>query len=167
MHLTLAEVFHAKWTDTIHDEWIESLLVNRPDLKREQLERTRTLMNSHVRDALVKGYEDRIPTLTLPDPNDRHVLAAALHAKVEWILTFNLHDFPDAVLQPLEVRAEHPDRFLKNQLSELPELFVMAVQRHRGQLLNPPKSVEEYLQTLSAQGLVQTVEQLCHFASQL
>jgi hypothetical protein len=80
MHLALADLFRAKWTDEIHDERTRSVLENRPDPTREQLERTRELMNGHVRDCLVIGYEVLIPELTLPDPDDRHVLAAAIIA---------------------------------------------------------------------------------------
>lgn len=53
MHLALSDLFRAKWTNEIHDEWIRSVLKNRPDLQQEQLERTRVLMNSHVWDCLV------------------------------------------------------------------------------------------------------------------
>ena len=52
MHLALTDLYQAKWTDAIHDEWIRNVLANRPDLKLQQLERTRDLMNSHVLDCL-------------------------------------------------------------------------------------------------------------------
>ena len=78
MHLAMTDLFRARWTDQIHDEWISNLSINRPDLKRRQLERTRRLMNAHVLDCLVTGYEGLIDKLKLPDPNDRHVLAAAI-----------------------------------------------------------------------------------------
>ncbi len=78
MHLALTDLFRARWTNAIHDEWIQALRETRPDLKPEQLERTRQLMNAHVRDCLVTGFEGLIPALTLPDPGDRHVLAAAI-----------------------------------------------------------------------------------------
>lgn len=78
MHLALTDLFRAKWTDEIHNEWIRSVLKNRPDLTEERLQRTRTLMDSHVRDCLVCGYESLISSLALPDENDRHVLAAAI-----------------------------------------------------------------------------------------
>jgi predicted nucleic acid-binding protein len=94
MHLAVTDVVRARWTESIHDEWIRSVLADRPDLTREQLERTRSLMNTHVRDALVEGYESLIPGLTLPDPEDRHVLAAAIRAGASVIVTFNLRDFP-------------------------------------------------------------------------
>ena len=77
MHLAWARLVHARWTDAIHDEWIRNLLANRPDLSRAQLERTRALMERAVPEASVTGYEHRISALTLPDPDDRHVLAAA------------------------------------------------------------------------------------------
>ena len=81
MHLATRALFSAKWTDAIHDEWISSVLKDRSDLTKEQLERTRRLMNGHVRDCLVTGYESLIPSLALPDPEDRHVLAAAIVCK--------------------------------------------------------------------------------------
>lgn len=44
MRLALTDRFRARWTEDIHEEWIRNVLVNRPDLTREQLDRTRTLM---------------------------------------------------------------------------------------------------------------------------
>lgn len=76
----------------VHEEWISSVLENRPDLSREKLERTRCLMDLHAPDALVTGYEPLIPTLNLPDPNDRHVLAAAIRGGVDVIVTNNIKD---------------------------------------------------------------------------
>ncbi|MEZ2233262.1 PIN domain-containing protein [Microcoleus sp.] len=78
MQLALTDLFQARWTDEIHDEWIRNVLKNRPDLTIEQLTRTKDLMNRYVRDCLVTGYEWIIPSLNLPDPNDRHILAAAI-----------------------------------------------------------------------------------------
>jgi len=68
MQLALTDLFRARWTDRIHDEWIGNLLKKRPDLTLEQLTRTKELMNSHVRDCLVTNYEYLIPYLQLPDP---------------------------------------------------------------------------------------------------
>lgn len=78
--LTLAEtdLFRAKWTEQIHDEWSRNLLLRRPNLEPERLIRTRQTMNNFFPDALIEGYEYLIPSLTLPDPDDRHVLAAAI-----------------------------------------------------------------------------------------
>ena len=85
LHLAVTDQFRARWTDAIHEEWIRAVLNSRPDLSRERLERTRRLMDAHVRDALITDFEDLIPTLTLPDPDDRHVLAAAIRARADVI----------------------------------------------------------------------------------
>src|SRR5277367_2343591 len=93
MHLALTGLFRARWSADVHEEWISSLLRKRPDLTRDKLERTRRLMDQHARDALVTGYEDLIPGLRLPDPDDRHVLAAAIRSHADVIVTMNLRDF--------------------------------------------------------------------------
>ena len=71
MQLALTDLFRARWTNQIHDEWIRNLLKNRSDLTLEQLTQTKNLMNSHVRDCLVADYEGLIPSINLPDADDR------------------------------------------------------------------------------------------------
>lgn len=164
MHLAVTDLFRAKWTHAIHDEWIRNVLHDRPDLKPEQLRRTRDLMNAHVRDCLVTGYEPLIDAVMLPDPDDRHVLAAAIRAGADLIVTFNLRDFPEASLKPYGIEAQHPDDLLTFQLDLAPNIVCAAVKRHRASLRNPPKSVDEYLATLEVQGLAQTVAGLRRFA---
>jgi predicted nucleic acid-binding protein len=112
MHVAVTDLYLAKWTDAIHDEWTRNVLKGRPDVKLEQLQRTRDLMNAHVRDCLVTGYETLIDAVTLPDPNDRHVLAAAIRAGGDLIVTFNRKDFPERDLKPYGFEAQHPDDFL-------------------------------------------------------
>ena len=92
------ELFRVRWTEEIHAEWMNSLLANRSDLSRDRIERTWFRMDHQVLDALVTDYEPLIPGLTLPDPNDRHVLAAAIHCGGKLILTNNLKDF---LLEPI------------------------------------------------------------------
>lgn len=164
MHLALTDLFRARWTDEIHEEWIRNLLGNRSDLTREQLERTRTLMNSHVRDCLVTGYEPLIAGLKLPDPNDRHVLAAAIRTRASVIVTFNLDDFPQDVLEPLGLEAQHPDEFITHLIDLDPGSVYAAAKRQRASLKNPPRSVEEFLDTLAQQQLSETVSHLLEFA---
>jgi hypothetical protein len=164
MHLAVTDQYRARWTNMIHDEWIRSVLNNRPDLKPSQLERTRELMNSNVRDCLVTGYEDLIPNLNLPDPEDRHVLAAAIRSGADLIVTFNLKDFPIETLKIYGMEAQHPDDFLAYQLDLAPNIVCTAAKRHRASLRNPPKDVDEYLRTLEAQSLPQTASGLRGYA---
>lgn len=167
MHLALTGLFRAKWTDAIHDEWIKSVLSNRPDLKREQLERTRELMNRNVVDALVEGYESIIETLSLPDPNDRHVLAAAIHAEAKSIVTFNLSDFPTSILARWGIEAMHPDKFVSRLLEAEFASVCNAVRLQRKNLRRPPVTAEELLKTFESQGLSSTVVRLRDFISSI
>jgi len=160
MHLALTGLFRAKWSAAVHEEWIGALLRRRPDLSREKLDRTRALMDKHAADALVTGYEDLIDGLRLPDPDDRHVLAAAIRGRADVIVTSNLRDFPAEVLARFGIEAQHPDEFVLHLLGQAPETVVAAAQDHRESLKHPPKTIGEYLKTLEAQGLKQTASVL-------
>jgi len=160
MHLALTGLCRAKWSLAVHEEWMKALLRNRPDLTREKLERTRTLMDKHAEDALVTGYEDLIEGLCLPDPDDRHVLAAAIRGRADVIVTQNIRDFPVEVLEPFGIEAQHPDEFIVHLLDLSPGLVLVAAQRHRQSLKNPAKTIEEYLEMLEREGLAQTVAAL-------
>ncbi|PJF38033.1 MAG: PIN domain-containing protein, partial [Phototrophicales bacterium] len=98
LQLAVEDVFWGRWTADIHEEWIEALLRNEPHRERVALERTRDLMNQATRDALITGYEALINCLELPDPNDRHVLAAAIVGRCDVIVTQNLQDFPTEIV---------------------------------------------------------------------
>ena len=167
MRLAQAGLVRARWTEAIHDEWVRSVLKDNPALSAERLARTRLLMNEAVRDCLVTGYEGLIDTLALPDPDDRHVLAAAIWAAAEVIITFNLKDFPPGVLMGHNVEAQHPDEFLASLFDAAPGPVCAAVKRQREGLRNPPKTAEELLASLEGQGLVQTVARLRQFAELL
>ena len=160
MHLSLVDLFRARWTERIHDEWIRNLLENRPDLKPEQLSRTRTLMNASVLDSLVTDYENIIDGLNLPDEDDRHVLAAAIRSSSSAIITFNLSDFPEAELTKYGIEAIHPDDFISAQFDLGPGKVCLAAKRQRSSLTNPAKTVSEYLETLAKQRLPKTVSKL-------
>lgn len=109
MHLTLIGLFRAKWSAHIHEEWMSKLLENRPDL-----------MDKHSGDALVSGYEDLIPGLRLPDPDERHFLAAAIAGRADLIVTKNLRDFPAEAIAPFAIEVQHPDAFVPRLLDLAP-----------------------------------------------
>lgn len=160
MQLAMTGLFRARWSAMIHDEWTRSVLRVRPDLTREQLDRTRQLMDAHVLDAVVTGFEPLIEALELPDPDDRHVLAAAIRCGADAIVTYNLKDFPEDALSAYGIEAIHPDSFIFSQLDLAPSVVLTAVKQTRARLKNPPRSAEEYLGCLSEQGLTQTVSEL-------
>lgn len=94
-------------------------------------------MNRAVRDCLVTGYEALIPSITLSDVGDRHVLAAAIAGGCDVIMTQNLKHFPVGVLADNGIEAQHPDEFLSNHLSLAPGIFCEAVRRVRARLMCP------------------------------
>jgi len=167
MHLALTDLFAARWTERIHEEWICALLEKRSDLTREQLERTRELMNAHVRDCLVTEYETLIESLELPDANDRHVLAAAVHSGSAVIVTFNVKHFPSESLAQFGIEAQHPDLFIIHLLDLALARVLNAAKRQRASLKNPPKTAEEFLDTLAGQQLPETVARLRDYADLL
>ena len=136
------KIFRAKWTEQIHDEWIHNLLADRTDITPEALARTRQLMNKAVPDCVVTGYEHRIEALSLPDPDDRHVLAAAIECGANVIVTRDLSDFPDAQLKPSFIIAKHPDDFLLEFLADNEQLghdlLEKAVRDMKTRLKHPP-----------------------------
>ena len=163
MRLALTDLFRAKWTNQIHEEWIVNLLENRADLTREQLERTRDLMNSHLRDSLVEDYEDLIDSIELPDKDDRHVVAAAIKSGSSYIITYNLKDFPSATLDKYNISAQHPDEFIINQIDLNVAKVCEALAGQRSSLRKPPCSPDELLETLLKAGLTSSVNQLKHW----
>jgi len=165
IELAAAKLFRAKWTEAIHQEWIKNLLEKRPDLTPDKLERTKVLMNGSVQDCLVEGYEDLMAGLKLPDDNDRHVLAAAIHAECDAIITFNLKDFPENYLSKYNIEPQHPDEFIHHQFGLNHAAVVIAAQTCRSRLRNPVKTAAEYLATLEAQALPKTVAKLAAYAS--
>jgi len=160
MHLALTGLFRARWTAQIHAEWKRNLLINRPGLTEHQLDRTSAVMDRAIPDAVVTGYEPLCASLDLPDPDDRHVLAAAINCNASVIVTFNLKDFPAHILQPFEIEPVHPDDFIAD-LFDLDRAAVLeAAQAQRASLKNPPHSPSEFLDRLLKQGLTQSVKLL-------
>ncbi len=163
MRLAVTDLFNARWTDDIHEEWIRAVLRTGKHSK-ENLEYVRALMDENVRDAKVIGYDSLIPTIELPDPDDRHVVAAAIRCNADAIVTFNRKDFPASVLDQYAIDIIHPDDFICYQIDLNPPTVCEAIRKQRQALRNPPKNVDEFLITLQKQGLPQTVSILKQYA---
>lgn len=146
----------AKWTDEIHDEWIRNLLKVKPHLDPKKLNRTRNLMNQAVPDCLVEHYQDLIPSLNLPDPNDRHVLAAAVRSGAQTIVTENIKDFPRAELDKYDIAAEPADQFILGLIDIDAGAVAEALREQHAHLTNPSFTKDEFLTNLAHAGLLQT-----------
>jgi hypothetical protein len=117
-------------------------------------------MNQNAEACLVTGYESLVDGLSLPDPDDRHVLAAAIKTGAHVIVTFNLDDFPEDPVGTFGIEAQHPDVFLAHLLDLHTDRFCSAVRRHRESLVNPPATVAELLAKFEAVGLTTTATNL-------
>ncbi len=160
LRLALTDTFRAKWSERIHDEWTRNLKDNCPDIDEAYLLKTRELMNAHVRDALVEGYEYLIDPIELPDNDDRHVVAAAIAANADVIVTYNLKDFPDCALAPFDLQAIHPDSFIHDLIDLHPAAVIGVIRTARAALKKPPVSVDQYLGKLRKQRLPESVNWL-------
>lgn len=156
LQLASQGLFRARWSARIQEEWMRNLLEKRPDLKRAQLERTCEIMNKAILNCLVEDFEELATGIVLPDPDDTHVVAAALKSQAQVIVTYNLKDFPQSILTKYQIEVLHPDTFLRSQIDLYSAPFLSCVKAIRGRLKAPPKTSEEYLFTLF-QHLPQTV----------
>jgi predicted nucleic acid-binding protein len=162
MRLTLAGLFQARWSAHVHDEWIRSVLRDHPHIPPARLHALRAAMDDQAEDSLVVGYEPLIESLHLPDPDDRHVLAAAIVARADVIVTCNLKDFPNQALAAYHIEAQHPDEFVRHMLDLAPVAVVDAVRSQQARLVNPPVAISELLALFEKLGLIESVSELRH-----
>ena len=114
-------------------------------------------MNNAIDDVLVYGYEPFIEGLTLPDPDDRHVAAAAIRSGAEVIVTSNTKDFPADKLAPFGIEAQTPDEFVLHLIHLAPTRIVTVLHQQAAALTNPRMSVEDLLRRLRQVGLPRSV----------
>lgn len=160
IRIAAAGLVQARWTEQILDEVFLNLRENRPDLSEQQLTRTRSLMLTSVRDCLITGYEPLIPALELPDPGDRHVLAAAIRARAQVIVTDNLKDFPGQTLRQWDIDPKSADDFVCDQIGLDAKVVWSCVQQIANSWRNPPGTIGDVLTSLERCGLVQSVAEL-------
>lgn len=155
MSFAEADLYAAKWTTLIEDEWIRNLEADRPELAG-RLTRRRDFMRMVVPDWDVSelAWRALMPVLTLPDPNDVHVLAAAIAGHADCIVTANLADFPATVLEIHGVTAVHPDDFLMAQFDLDQVRAIAALRDMRKRSRKPPYDAEEFAQIFERNGLV-------------
>lgn len=153
-------LFKAKWSDIIQEEWLRNLLKNRTDLKKVQLNKTIKAMNLAFPDANVDGFEDLIPSIKIPDKNDRHVVACAIRCNADLIVTFNVKDFPKKELSKYDLEIQKPDELISNLFDINPMLACKAFNKMLKRLKNPKKIKDEVLATLENCGLKESIKKL-------
>jgi len=146
-------LYRPRWTDMIMAEWSKALLANRPDLEKS-IPHVVEQMARAFPEALVEGFEALIDSLKLPDPDDRHVLAAAIKVGAHIIVTENKKDFPESILSPLDIEIQSADEFLLSTFELYPNEAEAAVKVMRRRHTNPAHTPDELLTKFTGEGLV-------------
>jgi len=157
MEVAATGIYAAKWSKAIDDEWVRNLAKNKKRAEADFHTR-RDSMHDACPDWEVpeEGWRLIEPCLSLPDVNDRHVLAAAVAGRADSIVTINIKDFPSSILEPLGITALHPDEFLLQQLQLEPLVVLPAFKSMRTRLKNPAFTPEKFVDAMERNGLIQT-----------
>lgn len=107
-------------------------------------------MREHFIEAEITGYEPLVAAMA-NDPKDRHVVAAAVQAGAQVIVTSNIRDFPAAALAPHGIEAQTPDEFLLHLYERQPQAVEALARRQAAALRKPPMSFEEIVGHLAKQ----------------
>jgi hypothetical protein len=153
VQIAVDRVIDTHWTDEIHDEWIRNLSDNTPAIPIERLQRIRLRMNDALPHAMVTEYQEHCQAINLPDPGDRHVVAAGIAAGASVALTWNLRDFPAMELKRHGLQRQSPDRFLADLYDMVPGLMVASLARARHNLSKTLVSVSGFIDILRNQKL--------------
>lgn len=151
-------LYRARWTQRIIDEALRSLANDRRDLDPARLARTGELINTSIPDCLVTGYEPFVDSLRLPDMDDRHVLAAAIRAGAQVIVTSNLKDFPREALDPFGIDVQAPDSFVLHLIDLDPDAVADVLVAQAADLKRPPMTVWALLDRLGTAGLPEAMK---------
>lgn len=149
----------AKWTDRVLDEALASVTKRNPDISVEKMTRLRELIIAAVPDCIVRGHETLIEGLQLRDPDDRHVLAVAIKAGAQVIVTSD-KDFTREALEPWDIEAKTPDEFVLDQIDIADRMIWGCVQQIANSRTDPPETVEDVLGQLERAGLLRSVAEL-------
>lgn len=152
LRLAERELYRPLWSDRILGEAADAIVEIHPDLAPDLVAKRFAAMNDTFEDACVEGWELLEATLSLPDPDDRHVLAAAMRGRADAIVTANVRDFPDELLEPLGIAAVEPDDFLLDQLDLAPRIVLDALREQAAHTRNPPLTPTDLLARLARAG---------------
>lgn len=152
LRLAEAEAYRPLWSNDILAELRRNVI--QAGIPDDRVDRRVAHMTRSFPDAMVTGYETLIDGMT-NDPKDRHVLAAAVRANAEVVVTFNLRDFPEPALKPYDIVAVHPDDFLLDQLDLYPGLTIDVLEQQAASYRREPTTLSGLLPLLERTGLPQ------------
>ena len=153
LRLAEADLYRPLWSRRILDEMVWAVEEIHPDLAGGPAGKRAHVMDAAFDDACVTGWEPLVAGITLPDPDDRHVVAAAQRGRADLIVTANLRDFPPEVMEHLGIEVQSPDEFLMNQLDLDPGRVIATLHEQAAAANNPAITFEELLAILGRCGV--------------
>jgi len=169
LSLAEAQLYRLRWSTRIMEEFERGFArdvsrYGRDDAKTSARQAREAMMDAFP-EAMVEGHEHLEASLqALPDPGDRHIVAAALHAGAAQIITNNLKDFPVEVMEQLQIDVRSADDFIADTL-DLPmdsSTALWAVRRMRKRLRQPELTADKLLIRMERNGLGQTAAHLAN-----
>ncbi|MCL2463490.1 MAG: PIN domain-containing protein [Micrococcales bacterium] len=157
------ELYRPLWSGRILAETRRAILRVHPHLDPSRVDARLHAMNDAFEDALVQDWEPLMAGIQLgADPNDRHVVAAALRGGAEAVATANVRDFPAQAMRALGLHAVSPDDFLLD-LADLDErAMVRAIWNQAKAKARPPRTPTEILDSLTAAGVPAFAQRMRH-----
>ena len=156
-----AELYEPVWSERIMGEVREHLPSVWRRATREGVDRYLRTLSMAFPEAEVEGWEPLEEAVAgLPDPDDRHVVAAAVRSGAGVIVTSNLKDFPDACLGRFGLHAVSPDGFLSMLFDDDPDVASSAMRGLVESKRHPPRTMAEEIGRLRGLGLAGFADRL-------
>lgn len=146
------DLFRPLWSARIVAEATDAISAIHPDVPPQHVLTRFAAMDEAFEDARVDGWEDIEQTVTLPDPDDRHVVAAAVRGRADAIVTANVRDYPTDVVEPLHIEVNHPDDFLLDQLDLAPKVVLDVLREQAAHTRRPALTPVDLIARLARAG---------------
>ncbi len=161
LSLAAAEFFRPRWSPRIMDETERAIMRMREGQGKADASvdaaRARNAIERAFEDASVTGFEviekGLIEGTDLPDPDDAHVIAAAIETGASIIVTDNLKHFPPDILATHGIEAKTANAFLADTVDLKPEKAAHAIAMMRIRFRNPALTANDLLLLMEARGL--------------
>lgn len=154
------ELYRPVWSERILAETMDAICAVHPEADPDAIRRRISDMNTTFEDACIEGWESIEINIILPDPDDRHVVAAAVCGRAGVIVTSNLKDFPAAVLKPFGLEVLSPDDFLLDALDLAPRIVLDVIREQAAHSRRPVLSPVDVVARLARAGVPQFADEI-------
>ncbi|MHB1488572.1 MAG: PIN domain-containing protein [Acidimicrobiales bacterium] len=160
MRLAEADLYRPVWSAQILAEATDAIVEIHPEIPPERVQHRFAAMDDASEDARVEGWEHLEHAVTVPDPDDRHVVAAAVGGRADAIVTANVGDYPTDVLGPIGIEVIHPDDFLLDQLDLAPRIVLSVLREQAAHTRNPVLTPVDLIARLARCGVPAFADEL-------